>query len=39
MALKLQELGFRNVYVLKGGWNVWKDGGWPLELKEAVPAQ
>jgi rhodanese-related sulfurtransferase len=26
--------GFQKVYALKGGWDAWKKGGYPIEPKE-----
>lgn len=33
-ALKLRELGFKDVYELKGGFDAWKDGGLPQAVAE-----
>jgi 3-mercaptopyruvate sulfurtransferase SseA len=33
VALKLQELGFKKVFALKGGWKEWRDAGYPVEAK------
>lgn len=33
MALKLKEMGYANVYALKGGWNEWEAAGFPVEKK------
>jgi rhodanese-related sulfurtransferase len=33
VALKLMDLGFREVYALKGGWNEWTGAGLPTEPK------
>jgi rhodanese-related sulfurtransferase len=35
VALKLRELGFRNVRILKGGLGSWANAGLPLETKTA----
>jgi rhodanese-related sulfurtransferase len=33
VAQKLLELGFKKVLVLKGGWNAWQEGKFPVEAK------
>jgi rhodanese-related sulfurtransferase len=33
VALKLQELGFKKAYALKGGWWEWVGAGYPVEAK------
>jgi rhodanese-related sulfurtransferase len=33
VALKLQELGFKKAFALKGGWIGWADAGYPVEAK------
>jgi rhodanese-related sulfurtransferase len=35
VALKLRQLGFRNVRILKGGLGSWANAGLPLEAKTA----
>jgi rhodanese-related sulfurtransferase len=33
VARKLKEHGVEQVMALKGGWNAWKEGGYPVEPK------
>ncbi|MHB8066302.1 MAG: rhodanese-like domain-containing protein [Desulfobaccales bacterium] len=33
MARKLYELGLKQVFALKGGWNEWEKAGYPTEPK------
>jgi rhodanese-related sulfurtransferase len=33
VALRLRQLGFRNVRILKGGLGSWANAGFPLEAK------
>jgi rhodanese-related sulfurtransferase len=33
VVLKLQELGFKKAYALKGGWWEWAGAGYPVEAK------
>jgi rhodanese-related sulfurtransferase len=33
MARQWMDLGFDNVYALKGGWKAWKEAGYPVEPK------
>jgi 3-mercaptopyruvate sulfurtransferase SseA len=33
VALKLNEMGYTKVSVLKGGWNEWVQAGYPTEPK------
>jgi rhodanese-related sulfurtransferase len=34
VAQQLEKLGFPNVFVLKGGWTAWEEGGYPTEPKK-----
>ena len=34
LAYSLQEYGFSNILVFKGGWKVWKESGFPFEKYE-----
>jgi rhodanese-related sulfurtransferase len=33
VARQLANAGFSNVYVLKGGWDYWEEGKYPVEKK------
>jgi len=33
VARELVELGFKNVFALKGGWDEWLKAGYPVEKK------
>lgn len=35
MAQKLQEIGYREVYALEGGFNAWTQAGYPEAAKAA----
>jgi rhodanese-related sulfurtransferase len=34
VARELQNLGFTNVYALKGGWREWQKAGYPTEERK-----
>jgi 3-mercaptopyruvate sulfurtransferase SseA len=33
VALRLNEMGYGKILVLKGGWNAWVEAGYPTESK------
>jgi 3-mercaptopyruvate sulfurtransferase SseA len=35
----MMEIGFKNVYALKGGWREWKKSKYPTEPKSSVSVQ
>ena len=40
MALRLRELGFRNAFALRGGFDAWQEAGFPLEaVRRGDPGQ
>jgi rhodanese-related sulfurtransferase len=36
LAQKLQDLGYKKVWALQGGFDAWRDAGFPLEPKRKV---